>query len=241
MGLLDFFKRGKRIAEAEANSALDAAEDPVKMTEQGIRELEGHLGKLTKAQAQVASAKVLRTKNQTKLEESAKEWKEKAAGLLKIADDPGTKAAKKTKSESLAVEALNRYENAMEEAGKEKAAAAKFDKQLEQMSDKIKSTKESIKALKSDISNLKVRATTAKAMKEVNKDLSDVGNTDSVTSMMERMRAKVAADEAEAEGLEEIGDLNKDVSDEMDEILAGESTSKNEDLLASMRAEMAKK
>ena len=40
---MNVFKRLFRVGEAEAHSALDKLEDPIKMTEQGIRDLKKDL------------------------------------------------------------------------------------------------------------------------------------------------------------------------------------------------------
>ena len=42
---MNFFKRLFKIGQAEAHSALDKLEDPIKLTEQGIRDLKQDLNK----------------------------------------------------------------------------------------------------------------------------------------------------------------------------------------------------
>jgi len=50
---MNLFRRLFRIGSAEANSLVDKLEDPIKMTEQGIRELKKNLGSALEALAEV--------------------------------------------------------------------------------------------------------------------------------------------------------------------------------------------
>lgn len=59
---MNIFKRLFKIGEAEANSALDKMEDPIKLTEQGIRDLKLDLDKNLEALARV-KALAIRAKN----------------------------------------------------------------------------------------------------------------------------------------------------------------------------------
>ena len=43
--MVNFFKRLFKIGEAEANAVIDKMEDPIKLTEQGIRDMKGDLQK----------------------------------------------------------------------------------------------------------------------------------------------------------------------------------------------------
>ena len=54
-----WLKRLFRIGKAEAHSALDKLEDPVKMTEQGIRDLKANLEKAMVAMAEVKAMGIL--------------------------------------------------------------------------------------------------------------------------------------------------------------------------------------
>ena len=59
---MNVFKRLFKVGEAEAHSALDKLEDPIKMTEQGIRDLKKDLDASLKAMAEV-KAMAIRSKN----------------------------------------------------------------------------------------------------------------------------------------------------------------------------------
>ena len=50
---MNIFRRLFKIGSAEANSLVDKLEDPIKMTEQGIRDLKNDLGSALQALAEV--------------------------------------------------------------------------------------------------------------------------------------------------------------------------------------------
>ena len=59
---MNIFKRIFKMGEAEAHSAVDKLENPIKMTEQGIRDLKKDLDKSLHALAEV-KAMAIRSKN----------------------------------------------------------------------------------------------------------------------------------------------------------------------------------
>lgn len=59
---MNIFKRLFKIGSAEANSLVDKLEDPIKMTEQGIRDLKEDMSKALQAMAEV-KALAIRAKN----------------------------------------------------------------------------------------------------------------------------------------------------------------------------------
>lgn len=82
---MGIFKRLFNIGEAEANSAVDKLEDPIKMTEQGIRNLKKDLDKSLHALAEV-KAMAIRSKNDVESHKNkAKDYESKAMLLLKRA------------------------------------------------------------------------------------------------------------------------------------------------------------
>ena len=60
---MNIFKRIFKIGEAQANKAVDNLEDPITMTEQGIRDMKEDLNKSVEAVAQV-KALAIRSKNE---------------------------------------------------------------------------------------------------------------------------------------------------------------------------------
>ncbi len=84
---MNVFSRLFRIGTAEAHSAVDKLEDPIKMTEQGIRDLKIHLDVSLQAFAEV-KALAIRSKNDLETNrERAKDYESKAIFLLKKAQN----------------------------------------------------------------------------------------------------------------------------------------------------------
>ena len=86
---------------------------------------------------------------------------------------------------------------------------------------------------------LKARAKVSKATKEINKDLAGIDSSSTV-EMLERMKVKVAEEEALAESYSEIANESRSLDAEIDDAL--ESTSaelKAKDDLDALKAKMA--
>lgn len=101
----EWFKRLFRIGKAEAHSALDKLEDPIKMTEQGIRDLKGNLEKALVAMAEVKAMGIRSKGEYEDYTTKAKDYENKAMLLLKKAQSGEIDAAE---ADRLASEALVR-------------------------------------------------------------------------------------------------------------------------------------
>ena len=79
---MNIFKRLFKIGQAEANASIDNMEDPIKMTEQGIRDMKEDLAKSVEAMAQV-KAMAIRSKNERDEHQAkAKDYESKAIAIL---------------------------------------------------------------------------------------------------------------------------------------------------------------
>lgn len=210
-----WFKRLFRIGKAEANAALDNLEDPVKMTEQGIRDLKSNLEKALTALAEVKAMGIRAKGDAEGYDEKAKEYEDKAFALLKKA-----KAGELDQSEAdrLASEALLRKEENTKLAEQARKNQGYFEGNANKLDGNIDSLKANIAKYENELKTLKARATVSKASKEINKDLADIDSSSTV-SMLERMKEKVAQEEALAESYAEIAKENRSIDDEIDAAL----------------------
>ncbi|MDW8466353.1 MAG: PspA/IM30 family protein [Chloroherpetonaceae bacterium] len=103
--MASLFKRIFRVAQSEAHAVIDKMEDPVKMTEQGIRELRADLAKSIQALAQVKAVAVRLRKDGEEQLRQAQEYERKAMALLQRAQAGDIDMAE---AERLATEALHR-------------------------------------------------------------------------------------------------------------------------------------
>ena len=160
---MNIFKRLFKIGEAETNSAIDKMEDPIKMTEQGIRDMKLDLEKSLEALAQVKALAIRSKNDQDVYKNKAKEYQDKAIIILKKANSKELDAAE---ADRLAKEAL----------------------------------------VQKEVSN---------ATKNLNKQMAELDSTGTV-SMLERMKEKIAQEEALAEAYGDIANSNKSIDEELD-------------------------
>ncbi|MFT4645131.1 MAG: phage shock protein A [Planctomycetota bacterium] len=212
---MNFFKRLLKMGEAEANAALDNMEDPIKLTEQGIRDMKEDLEKSLEALAQVQALSI-RSKNEheeflTKVEN----YQEKALLLL-------TKAKKGTleisKAERLAKESLIKKEESSLQAVNTKAQADKLEGSVSQLEINVAEVQKNISKWENELKTLKARVKVSNATQKLNKQLVDI-DASSTVYMLERMKDKVSQEEALAEAYGDIAHANKSVDDEIDKAI----------------------
>ncbi len=83
---MSLFKRLFKVGQAEAHAVVDKLEDPIKMTEQGIRDLKKDLDKSLQALAEVKALAIRSKKDLTTNKEMAKNYEQKAILLLQKAE-----------------------------------------------------------------------------------------------------------------------------------------------------------
>lgn len=210
-----WLKRLFRIGKAEANAALDHLEDPVKMTEQGIRDLKGNLDKALTALAEVKAMGIRAKSDAESYDAKAKEYEDKAFALLKKAKAGDLDQAE---ADRLASEALLRKEENTRLAEQARKNQGYFEGNADKLDSNIDGLKANIAKYENELKTLKARATVSKASKEINRDLADIDSSGTV-SMLERMKEKVAQEEAMAESYAEIAKENRSIDDEIDAAL----------------------
>lgn len=233
---MNIFKRLFKIGSAEANSLVDKLEDPIKMTEQGIRDLKEDMSKALQAMAEV-KALAIRAKNDANThQERANEYERKAMLLLKKAE-----AGEITPEEAdrLASECLVQKDQNMASAESCRADQAKFEASVAKLDGNIKHLKSNIQKFEVELKTLRARSKVSEATSNINKQLADIDSSSTV-SMLERMKEKVAQQEALAESYGEIAAENKSVDDEIDKAIgSGSAQVKASDSLAALKAKMA--
>lgn len=213
----EWLKRLFRIGKAEAHSALDALENPIKMTEQGIRELKANQEKAIVAMAEV-KAMGIRAKGDAEASEAkAKEYEAKALALLQKAKAGDLDQAE---ADRLASEALLRKQENLKAAEVSRKNQITFEGNSDKLEKNIEGLKSNIAKYEGELKTLKARAKVATATKDINKDLANIDSSSTV-SMLERMKDKVAEQEALAESYAEIADQSKSVDQEINAALEG--------------------
>jgi len=232
---MNVFKRLFKMGEAEAHSAIDKLENPIKLTEQGIRDLKKDLDGSLKALAEV-KAMAIRSKNDLQTSKSkAKDYENKAMLLLKKAESGSMDMAD---AERLASEALVKKEEQLEQAKRAQEEVTRFDTNIGQLDQNVKKIRSTISKYENELKTLKARVKVSTATKKLNKQMAQIDSTGTV-SMLEKMKEKVAQDEALAQSYGEIANESKSIDDEIDNALeGGENQAKAADSLAALKAKM---
>lgn len=232
---MNMFKRLFRIGEAEAHAAIDKLEDPIKLTEQGIRDLKKDLDKSLQALAEV-KAMAIRSKNEVESHKNkAKDYENKAMLLLKKGQAGEIDGAE---ADRLASEALVKKEEATGQMNRAKEEHDRFDKNIGQLDLNVKKLRSSISQYENELKTLKARVKVSTATKKLNKQMAQI-DASSTVSMLERMKDKVVEEEALAESYGEIAHESKSVDDEIDKVLSGGSSEvKAADDLAALKAKL---
>ncbi|MBW1294716.1 PspA/IM30 family protein [Aquimarina litoralis] len=223
---MNFFKRLFKIGEAEAHSAIDKMEDPIKMTEQGIRDMKVDLEKSLEALAQV-KALAIRSKNDTEeFAAKAEDYQQKAMLILKKGQSGDLDSAE---ADRLAKEALIKKEESLQHVARGKGETEKFDKSVSQLEKNVEEIKQNISKWENELKTLKARVKVSAATKNVNKQMAEIDSSSTV-SMLERMKDKVNQEEALAEAYGDIANASKSIDEELDKAVDVTRTNAEDDL-----------
>ncbi|KAM0836938.1 hypothetical protein ACQ4PT_061987 [Festuca glaucescens] len=203
-----------------ANAVISSFEDPEKILDQAVLEMNDDLIKMRQATAQVlASQKRLENKYKAAEQDDA-DWYRRAQLALQKGD------------EELAREALKRRKSYADNASSLKS-------QLDQQKSVVENLVSNTKLLESKIAEarqkkdtLKARAQSAKTATKVSEMLGNV-NTSSALSAFEKMEEKVMTMESQAEALGQLG------ADDLEGKFAMLETTSVDDDLAQLRKELS--
>ncbi|XP_042486891.1 probable membrane-associated 30 kDa protein, chloroplastic isoform X2 [Macadamia integrifolia] len=188
---MNLFDRFARVIKSYANAIVSSFEDPEKILEQTVLEMNDDLTKMRQATAQVlASQKQLENKYKA-AQQASEDWYRRAQLALGKGD------------EDLAREALKRRKSYADNAT---ALKAQLDQQKNIVDNLVSNTRlleSKIQEAKSKKDTLKARAQSAKTASKVSEMLGNV-NTSSALSAFEKMEEKVLAMESQAEALGQL-------------------------------------
>lgn len=188
MGLFD---RVSRVVRANVNDMVSKAEDPEKILEQAIIDMQEDLVQLRQAVASAIASQKRTQQQYNQAQSEANSWQQRAQLALQKGD------------ENLAREALSRKKTYTESSNSMKA-------QLDQQNASVDTLKRNLIALEGKISEaktkkdmLKARASAAKANEQLQGTIGRMG-TGSAMSAFERMEDKVLQMEARSQAAAEL-------------------------------------
>ena len=238
MAFWDIFKRGSKIVEANANSALEKMEDPSVMTSQALIDLNGKLEKAINAQATYKSMIIGLKAKQVKKEDEKNEWMAKAGKLQDRIDED---ASKSESIEPLMVTALENSKNCENESNSLKQNIESQEAKYSALVAEITKLRELISGTKEKLVSLKTRQEVANASVDINKELSDIAGLGSTKDLINRMEEKVSKQESLADAYAGIDADSATNETKIDELLKTETPKSSADMLASFRANRSNK
>ena len=188
---MNIFDRFVRVVSSNINSALKGLEDPEKVLEQAVNDMQNDLVKIRQSYAEISASLKRLQKQKEQADGLANDWYKRAQLALQKGD------------EELAREALARRQVQLD-------ISTGLNKQLDMQQSNIDKLYNSMMALEAKITEAKrekdsfvARARTAKTSVQVNDMLNSLTSVSSTNSMeaFNRMKEKVESLEAQAEVL----------------------------------------
>lgn len=213
---MGFFDRFRRVVKSNLNEMISKAEDPERMLNQVINDMNAQLIESKKSVA-AAIADEKRLERQMRQQFAlSEEWEQKAVAFVKAGRDDSAKEAllRKQEYQNLAQQYKEQYEA-------QHASVLQLKTTLRQLQQKIE---EAVRKK----SLLIARAKRAKAQQDIQKHISSMSDK-SAFEAFDQMASKVERLEAETEAMAEIGKLDQDVDPLEAEFRALESSDSTAD------------
>jgi phage shock protein A len=217
MGLFD---RIGRVIRANINGLISQAEDPEKILEQTVLDMQDDLIKLRQAVAQAIATQKRTERQCSQAQATAQEWYQRAQLALQKGD------------EHLAREALSRRQSYQETANALKAQLTQQSSIVTQMKQNMVKLEQKLAEAKTKKDMYIARARSAKASQQIQEMLGRVGNSGAVAAF-ERMEEKVLQLEAQSEAIAELSSNTLE-----QQFITLESNSDVDAELAAMKAQL---
>ena len=234
---MSLFQRVFKIGQAEAHAVVNKLEDPIKMTEQGIRDLKTDLQAALQSLAEVKGIAFRLQKDATDQGNRANEYERKAQLLLQQGSSGALPALQ---ADSLATQALTQMEQAKTHATAVSKDAETQQRMASQLQEKIGQLKTTIQTYENELITLTARAKTAASTKKINQQLAQVDSSSTV-AMLERMKQRVEEDEALSQAYGEVAEQNAPgggLDAEINRALAASNANVPSDRLLEMKRKM---
>ena len=219
MGLLD---RISRVIRATLNNWVSGAEDPEKILQQEVSDMQEDLVQLRQAVAQAIATQKRTERQQVQAQSTADEW----YGRAQLALDKG--------EDDLAREALTRRKSYLDTANTLKAQLQQQDTVVTQLKDNMRLLESKISEARTKKDMYIARARSAQASQKIQEMIGQPG-TSGAMAAFERMEDRVMNLEAQSEA---IGELNSSSLEGRFAALESGSTDDVDNELAAMKARM---
>jgi phage shock protein A len=231
---MNILQRLFKIGQSEAHAAVNQLEDPIKLTEQGLRDLRQDLDKSLHGLAEV-KAMVIRARNEAEgYRAKAADYENKAVLLLQRAHKGDLDRAE---ADRLATESLLKKTENEAHATRSAQDQARFEQSAAQLDQSVQTLKSTISQWENELKTLKARVTVSTATVNINKQLAQLDSSGTV-ALLERMKEKVAVQEALAESYGEIAQESKSIDDEINKAIGKAGAGQASEDLQAMKAKL---
>jgi len=192
---MNLFDRFTRVAKSNLNNLVKSLEDPEKVMNQAVEDMQADLVKVRQSYAEVTATQRRLLKQKEQAEALANDWYQRAQLALQKNED------------GLAKEALTRRQQQMETVQGLQQQVDAQTSSIDQLYNSMQMLESKIMEAKAKKDQMIARARTAQSTQKVNDMLSGVTGKTSMDAFT-RMEEKVEALEASAEVSAEMGQLN---------------------------------
>jgi phage shock protein A len=231
---MSIFKRIFKVGQAEAHAVINKIEDPIRMTEQGIRDLKKDLQQAMTSLAEVKGMAIRTRRDADNKKKLVADYERKAMTLLQKMQNGELDPAE---AERLATNALNLKEQYSAETVHLSQEAERHEQMANQLQANVNKIKSTITTYENDMITLKARAKTAAATKKINEQIARVDSSGTI-AMLEKMRARVEEDESLASAYGEMASVDKSVDEEINAALSGASAPTTSQSLLELKKKM---
>ena len=232
--MTSIFQRIFKVAQSEAHATMDKFEDPIKMSEQGVRDLKKSLQASMVSLAQVKSLAISLQKQADDQKKMAAGYERKAMLLLQRLKGGEMEQAE---AERLATAALSKKDEALQQAATLSVDQQAQQQMADQLQTKVEELKRQIGKFENEVITLRARARTASSMRKINQQLAGADASGTV-AMLEKMKNKVQEEESLAQAYGELSDVGGTIDEDIDKALALPSSTASSDSLAELKKKM---
>lgn len=229
---MNLFKRLFTLGSAEAHSAIDKLEDPIKMSEQAIRDLKSDLDKSVHSLAEI---KAIAIRSRREFENASSEVEDYKFKAMRLVQKAAAGELPQEEADLLATRALEQQSQSQQAAERHKAEKEKYDRLSADLEYKIQDLRGQISQWENELKTLKARAKVSTATKKINRQMAQVDSSSTIATL-EKMRTKVEEEEALAESYGDMIQSSRSLDDDIDQALGKSGGS---DALAELKAQMA--
>ncbi len=231
---MSIFKKIFKIGQSHAHTIVDKMEDPIKITEQGIRDLKNDLTKAMQSLAEVKGISIRTRKQAENNKNMAADYERKAMLLLQKMQNNNIDPQE---AERLAGQALSKKEEHAGESLRLANEATHHETMANNLQSNINNLKTTVSTHENDLITLKARARTASSTKKINKQISKIDSSGTI-AMLEKMKAKVEEDESLAIAYGDIANADKSIDSEIDAALSSGSIQSSSSSLIELKKKM---